>query len=726
MTSRQPVEIHIAKGTQDNLYDVTLNLPGRQRLPSRVMQLDRAELEKTGSDVDAYGRLLGQALFAGEALGHDYGQAIAVLQAQEIDFLVRLQLADQKLQEIHWERLQHPRDGKWRPIATTGRTPFSRYIPALDWGPHQPISERPLKVLVIISSPGDLAAYNLSAIEAEERQAIRKIFDSLTGLEPVYLESESASPPTLDNIEEELLRGYHLIHFVSHGAVARKKNQGLLYLETNEGKVDPVPADRLARSFSILSKPPKFCFLAACESAAQSSTEGFISLGPHLVLEGGLPAVVAMSEKVSLGTATTFIRLFYRQLLHHGEVDQAVNEARGLVSDRWDWSVPVLFSRLPDNQLLSTSKEPTHQHELDNDATSSDTHFMPDPSPVDASPAATPGYSMDSGQLSANHLTALKEALERRNLALFIGSDLPQAVTGLPSRADLSQTLAQRNNQQQPLPWMEIAERVSPGNYRHEVINFLQDTLPYRLQAIPAFYHNIATLVHQFRLETIITTAYDGVLTQALEQVEPRLSMVVRSGDERFTNPDAPTLIKLYGDLQQKDTLIITASDHAGLFRDRQKEPLLDEVRYAFRRNTVLFLGYNLSDPDFRSLLNEITEDSRNRRPIFALWSGLPEREVRLWEGRGITILNADPIPTLLGRSTSDNSAVDVDDLHKELEALPEETLNRFCFDHFQPVYQKFRLGTDQSRKTRLLLDYCRENNRLDELARLLRNLPGS
>jgi hypothetical protein len=254
----------------------------------------------------------------------------------------------------------------------------------------------------------------------------------------------------------------------------------------------------------------------------------------------------------------------------------------------------------------------------------------------------------------------------------------------------------------------------------------LQDTLPYRLQAIPAFYHNIATLVHQFRLETIITTAYDGVLTQALEQVEPRLSMVVRSGDERFTNPDAPTLIKLYGDLQQKDTLIITASDHAGLFRDRQKEPLLDEVRYAFRRNTVLFLGYNLSDPDFRSLLNEITEDSRNRRPIFALWSGLPEREVRLWEGRGITILNADPIPTLLGRSTSDNSAVDVDDLHKELEALPEETLNRFCFDHFQPVYQKFRLGTGQSRKTRLLLDYCRENNRLDELARLLRNLPGS
>ena len=723
MTSRQPVEIHIARGAQGNQYQVSLNLPGVQRRPPRVMQLDRDELEKTGSDVDAYGRLLGQALFAREALGRDYDQTVAILEAQNTDFLVRLQLADQQLHEIHWERLHHQPGDKWQPIATTGRTPFSRYIPALDWGPHQPISERPLKVLVIISSPSDLPGYKLSPIEAEERQAIRTIFDSLTGLEPVYLESETSKPPTLDNFEEELLRGYHLIHFVSHGAIARRENQSLLFLETHEGNVAPVTAERLARSFSILDKPPKFCFLAACESGVQAGTEGFISLGPQLVLEGGLPAVIAMSDKVSLETATTFIRLFYRQLLHHGEVDQAVNEARGLVGDRWDWSVPVLFSRLPDNQLLSAAKEATRQTESGTVVAASGHQPVSDPRPVDTPPTITPVYNLDAGQIPANHLTSLQEALKRRSLALFIGSDLPQTVTGLPSRADLAHKLAQRNNLPQTLPWMELAERVSPGNYRHEVINFLQDALPHRLQTIPAFYTNIATLVKQFSLETIITTAYDGVLAQALEQVEPRLSLVVRPGDERFTNPDVPTLIKLYGDLQQKDSLIITAADHAGLLRDRQKEPLLDEVRIAFRRNTVLFLGYNLSDPDFLSLLNEITQDSRNRRPVFAVWSGLPEPEVRLWDGRGITILSADPIPTLLGQAANGKSISD--DLQKELEALPGEILNRFCFDHYQSIYQRFGTETSQARKIRLLLDYCRNNNALDMLARQLRNLPG-
>jgi hypothetical protein len=114
-------------------------------------------------------------------------------------------------------------------------------------------------------------------------------------------------------------------------------------------------------------------------------------------------------------------------------------------------------------------------------------------------------------------------------------------------------------------------------------------------------------------------------------------------------------LIKLYGDLQQKDTLVITASDHAGLFRDRHKEGLIDEVRRTFSRNVVLFIGYNLADPDFRTLLDSATEDRRNMRSIFAVWPDLSERVVQMWEGRGVIMLPQNPLPSLLDQAESPN-----------------------------------------------------------------------
>ena len=46
------------------------------------------------------------------------------------------------------------------------------------------------------------------------------------------------------------------------------------------------------------------------------------------------------------------------------------------------------------------------------------------------------GYSMTT-------TTLLRESLRRGALALFLGADLPQTVTGLPSRADLPRGLAQ-------------------------------------------------------------------------------------------------------------------------------------------------------------------------------------------------------------------------------------------------------------------------------------------
>ncbi|MSP14929.1 MAG: hypothetical protein EXR62_18470 [Chloroflexi bacterium] len=56
-------------------------------------------------------------------------------------------------------------------------------------------------------------------------------------------------------------------------------------------------------------------------------------------------------EKSRLVSA--FTGQFYTRLPDHGFVDLAVNVAHAQIRDQRDWGMPVLFSRLPDNQILT-------------------------------------------------------------------------------------------------------------------------------------------------------------------------------------------------------------------------------------------------------------------------------------------------------------------------------------------------------------------------------------
>jgi len=115
-----------------------------------------------------------------------------------------------------------------------------------------------------------------------------------------------------------------------------------------------------------LSQKPAFIFLAACQSATRSSADAYRGLAPQLVM-AGVSAVLAMQDVVTVATLLEFVRTFYRQLFRHGQIDLASNEARSilLTTKLPGSSIPVLFSRLPNNQLLamtdSAVKESEHR-----------------------------------------------------------------------------------------------------------------------------------------------------------------------------------------------------------------------------------------------------------------------------------------------------------------------------------------------------------------------------
>ncbi len=331
------------------------------------------------------------------------------------------------------------------------------------------------------------------------------------------------------------------------------------------------------------------------------------------------------------------------------------------------------------------------------------------------------------------------EQLERGQLALFIGADLPHELTGLPNRADMARELARRKGLAESPRLAEVAQRVGQGGNRFEFTAFIRDALDTAGSLPQPFHHRVIEVVQERQIKTIITTAYDDLLKRAFQDAGAALNYVTRSGDLQFIDPQRPTLIKLYGDAQQVDTLVVTEDDHLGLWRDRAKEDVLDEVRSVLRRNVILFLGYNLSDPDFNLLWREALDRAgRFRMGAYAVWPGLSATDVQMWRERGITILDTDPLgilddvvvqPTPPSRpdapvtapSGTKSPAWNTQVMRQLLSAaFSDEELTRLCFDHFGPVYEGFGSGMGKGDKSQRLLDYCVRQRELETLARLV------
>ena len=242
-----------------------------------------------------------------------------------------------------------------------------------------------------------------------------------------------------------------------------------------------------------------------------------------------------------------------------------------------------------------------------------------------------------------NAIAAIKEHLANGRLILFLGADLPAALTGLPSRADLAAGLAQRHGLPAGLSLAAAAQRVMQGGNRFAFTDYLirqLDTLgkPLRLHQ----------LIARLPIPIIITTAYDNLLEQAFAQAGEPINRVVRDSDLAFADPHRRMLIKLYGDIQQRDTLVVTEDDQLGLWRSREKEGLLDEVRRAMRGNAILFLGYNLADPDFQLLWRDVLDRmGRFALGAYAVSPGLTPDEQQVWLERQVRVIDMDPLALL-------------------------------------------------------------------------------
>ncbi|HET91580.1 MAG TPA: CHAT domain-containing protein [Chloroflexi bacterium] len=335
---------------QDTGYPVEFTLSGewgQQEFPRGYLSADVLPWSPS-ADLAADGQRLLAALLADPGLSSAWAEARG--QAARRRLCLRIDPAAAELHGLPWELLSEK--DSFALLSAHADTPFSRYLPiALPWG--SPVEDRPVRVLVAISNPDDLEAeHGLAPVDvAQEREGLVAALGGDEGVQLDFLDS----PITLERLEEALHDGsYHVLHILSHGGFNPRRQQALLYLQEEQGHTALVPDEAVVGMLARQAVRPRLVFLLACQSAARSTADAFLGLGPKLV-SVGVPAVVAMQDVVTMETGHTFSGTFYRRLVEHGQVDLAVNQARStlLTAGRPDAAVPVLFMRLKSGQLWS-------------------------------------------------------------------------------------------------------------------------------------------------------------------------------------------------------------------------------------------------------------------------------------------------------------------------------------------------------------------------------------
>ena len=372
------LEIRIQGFSQDLAgYPVEAHLSNGSHFDNGVLGIDEQLLPTISNSMD-YGDYLWECLFTGPI--YDAFIAASASAAAATGNRMRLRLwIDTDAPSLHaiiWERLLNRIHTPPRPMSISAKHPFSRYI-GITQGVPDPINQLPVRMLFIVSNPEDLDGYGLASLDiTAELENLLDTLNDQTTLHITVLAGENAlnhdlqtrltaaghsikyAVVSLENILRTLSaeEPYHIVHILAHGRYVQSRRSSELFLQDNDGYTKIDDDNDIILRLSSISPLPHLVFLAACESARRhpSDKNAYVGLASKLVASG-IPAVVAMQDRLPIDAAQKLTGDFYSYLMQHGVVDRALAQARLLLFNPSSptWSTPVLYMRLKDGQLFN-------------------------------------------------------------------------------------------------------------------------------------------------------------------------------------------------------------------------------------------------------------------------------------------------------------------------------------------------------------------------------------
>jgi len=263
---------------------------------------------------------------------------------------IKLRLTDvPELLNLPWEYLFHRRRNLFLSQSTTSSLVHFLELP-------DPVSTLtvalPLRMLVVIANPTDLQAVDVEREWTNIQGALAELIER--GMVIV----DRLPNATLPELQSALRRhDYHVIHFVGHGDFDKTTGQGHVIFADAQGQSNPMPGEVLAQLLHN-ERTLRLAVLNACEGTQaegiQASNVSPFAGVAQLLVQQGVPAVIAMRHPISDEAAIAFSHEFYAALADGYTVDAAVTEGRVAVATRMgngEWGTPQLIMHAQNGRL---------------------------------------------------------------------------------------------------------------------------------------------------------------------------------------------------------------------------------------------------------------------------------------------------------------------------------------------------------------------------------------
>jgi tetratricopeptide (TPR) repeat protein len=316
-------------------------------------------------DLVSLGQELYNALFRG-TIRDSWMIAQGVAQNQHEILRLRLGLKDDKLPLLPWEVLH---DGA-RPLATGTDVVFSRYRSAFSKLPSPGVWQRaatadhPLRILMVLAAPTDQEVLQLhqeaTHLQLELQREVNN-GNAAANRNASNLELAILDQPGREQLTQALEQGrYDILHYAGHSDLSA--GGGDLYLVSNKtGLTEVLSGDDLAGL--LVNNGVRMVVFNSCQGTFTATASDAGSNSGNLadaLLKRGVPAVLAMAERIPDDVALNLSRLFYRNLKQRSPIDLGLSRARqGLLSsygsDQLYWALPILYLHPEFDGYLQTS-----------------------------------------------------------------------------------------------------------------------------------------------------------------------------------------------------------------------------------------------------------------------------------------------------------------------------------------------------------------------------------
>ncbi|AFS81469.1 hypothetical protein NKOR_08040 [Candidatus Nitrosopumilus koreensis AR1] len=210
---------------------------------------------------------------------------------------------------------------------------------------------------------------------------------------------------------------------------------------------------------------------------------------------------------------------------------------------------------------------------------------------------------IQSSETLIPHLGVVDEIVDhikKDELAIFIGSGLSTEL-GYPTGGELARSIAKHFRIEYTGEDLStIAERAITKRSRVDVIRFIKSVLEQSKQKESKSYSKLADL----GVKIIFTTNWDTSIEDALSNKGHKIQKITRDESIPLATNDCTLVYKIHGDFNNPEMFVITDGDV--LDEDNTRPGIINALKDTFLRKNFLFIGYSMSDLDFKTIFHLI------------------------------------------------------------------------------------------------------------------------